>query len=155
MFSSTLLPAAHFKPSRPLPPAKQLDIAPPLIPLSLSRRDTVFPDLDETLVHSQLLSASEWFDFVVQPMIDGEPMEPSDDAGSAYEHEGVKIYGYVDSSISKFGLRGLTEAFKTRNLEENSQEDPRGSQGTSWTSQFFNPGELLDEEFHDEGEGML
>ncbi|KAL2328237.1 hypothetical protein Fmac_021664 [Flemingia macrophylla] len=69
------------------------DVAPPLLPSSLSRRGTRF-------------------DFVVRPVVDGEPMEPSDDAGSAYEHKEVGIYGYVASSISKFGLCGLTEAFR-------------------------------------------
>ncbi|KAL2326793.1 hypothetical protein Fmac_020220 [Flemingia macrophylla] len=80
-----------------------VDVAPPLLPPSLSRRDTVFLDLDETLVHSQFLLESERVDFVVRPVIDGEPMEPSDDAGSAYEHE--RVGGDYDTGRSGWNLQ--------------------------------------------------
>ncbi|KAK7412493.1 hypothetical protein VNO78_03957 [Psophocarpus tetragonolobus] len=48
--------------------------ATPLLPPTLSRRKTVFLDLDETLVHSNPSPPPERFDFVVRPIIDGEPM---------------------------------------------------------------------------------
>ncbi|ESW19982.1 hypothetical protein PHAVU_006G171200 [Phaseolus vulgaris] len=47
----------------------------PLLPPSLSIRKTVFLDLDETLVHSHPSPPPERFDFVVRPVIDGEPMD--------------------------------------------------------------------------------
>lgn len=47
----------------------------PLLPPSLTLRKTVFLDLDETLIHSKPSPAPERFDFVVRPVIDGEPMD--------------------------------------------------------------------------------
>ncbi|BAT87237.1 hypothetical protein LR48_Vigan09g229900 [Vigna angularis] len=49
--------------------------ATPLLPPSLSVRKTVFLDLDETLVHSHPSPPPEHFDFVVRPVIDGQPMD--------------------------------------------------------------------------------
>ncbi|QCD76905.1 probable C-terminal domain small phosphatase [Vigna unguiculata] len=49
--------------------------ATPLLPPSLSVRKTVFLDLDETLVHSHPSPPPENFDFVVRPVIDGQPMD--------------------------------------------------------------------------------
>ena len=46
-----------------------------LLPPSISNRKTVFLDLDETLVHSKTSPPPEKFDFVVRPVIDGEPMD--------------------------------------------------------------------------------
>lgn len=46
-----------------------------LLPPSISNRKTIFLDLDETLVHSKTSPPPEKFDFVVRPVIDGEPMD--------------------------------------------------------------------------------
>ncbi|KAL2341025.1 hypothetical protein Fmac_008965 [Flemingia macrophylla] len=81
------------------------DAAPPLLPPSLSRRGTVFLDLDETLVHSQLLPAPERFDFVVRPVIDGEPME-------FYVLKRPGVDEFLESLAAKYEVVVFTAALK-------------------------------------------
>lgn len=47
----------------------------PLPPLLSQKKNTVFLDLDETLVHSKANPPPEKYDFVVKPVIDGEKVE--------------------------------------------------------------------------------
>ncbi|KAL1567442.1 protein-serine/threonine phosphatase [Salvia divinorum] len=51
--------------------AEKLPLPPPLYP----KRNTIFLDLDETLVHSTATVPPERYDFVVRPVIDGQKSE--------------------------------------------------------------------------------
>ncbi|XP_004485939.2 uncharacterized protein [Cicer arietinum] len=76
-----------------------------LLPPSLLNRKTVFLDLDETLVHSQTFPPPESFDFVVKPIIDGEPMD-------FYVAKRPGVDELLESLASKFEVVVFTAALK-------------------------------------------
>ncbi|KAK7306471.1 hypothetical protein VNO77_44414 [Canavalia gladiata] len=77
----------------------------PLLPPSLSHRRTVFLDLDETLVHSKASPPPERFDFVVRPVIDGEPMD-------FYVLKRPGVDEFLESLARKFEVVVFTAALK-------------------------------------------
>ncbi|XP_020232353.1 probable C-terminal domain small phosphatase [Cajanus cajan] len=77
----------------------------PLLPPSLSLRRTVFLDLDETLVHSQLSPAPERFDFIVRPVIDGVPMD-------FYVLKRPGVDEFLESLAAKYEVVVFTAALK-------------------------------------------
>ncbi|CAJ1962023.1 unnamed protein product [Sphenostylis stenocarpa] len=82
------------------------DAAPtPLLPPSLSFRKTVFLDLDETLVHSHPSPPPERFDFVVRPVIDGEPMD-------FYVLKRPGVDEFLESLAAKYEVVVFTAALK-------------------------------------------
>jgi len=77
----------------------------PLLPPSLSIRKTVFLDLDETLVHSHPSPPPERFDFVVRPVIDGEPMD-------FYVLKRPGVDEFLEALASKYEVVVFTAALK-------------------------------------------
>ncbi|TKY71887.1 CTD small phosphatase protein [Spatholobus suberectus] len=79
--------------------------AAPSLPPSLSLRRTVFLDLDETLVHSKASPPPERFDFVVRPVIDGEPMD-------FYVLKRPGVDEFLESLAAKYEVVVFTAALK-------------------------------------------
>ncbi|CAI8590953.1 unnamed protein product [Vicia faba] len=76
-----------------------------LLPPTLSNRKTVFLDLDETLVHSTTALPPASFDFIVRPIIDGEPMD-------FYVTKRPGVDELLKSLASRFELVIFTAALK-------------------------------------------
>ncbi|KAG4945717.1 hypothetical protein AAZX31_15G083800 [Glycine max] len=77
----------------------------PLLPPLFSVRKTVFLDLDETLVHSHPSPPPERFDFVVRPVIDGEPMD-------FYVLKRPGVDEFLESLAAKYEVVVFTAALK-------------------------------------------
>ncbi|KAG4960321.1 hypothetical protein JHK82_037008 [Glycine max] len=76
-----------------------------LLPPSFSLRKTVFLDLDETLVHSHPSPPPERFDFVVRPVIGGEPMD-------FYVLKRPGVDEFLESLAAKYEVVVFTAALK-------------------------------------------
>ncbi|XP_061342764.1 uncharacterized protein LOC133288938 [Gastrolobium bilobum] len=76
-----------------------------LLPPSLSNRRTVILDLDETLIHSMATPPPDRFDFVVRPVIDGEPMD-------FYVLKRPGVDEFLQSLAAKFEVVVFTAAIK-------------------------------------------
>ncbi|XP_058749276.1 uncharacterized protein LOC131622264 [Vicia villosa] len=78
---------------------------PSILPPTLSNRKTVILDLDETLVHSTTTLPPQSFDFVVRPIIDGEPLD-------FYVTKRPGVDELLESLASKYEIVIFTAALK-------------------------------------------